>query len=306
MDQYVDLAFLAASVTPALILAGIGYLFTDKAGVFNIGLEGLMLIAAFVSAVVQFTTGSAALAIAAGTASSLAVSLLFYLFAIILEADVIIVGIAVNLLAGGLTTFLVQRFYGLGNCCQVNPSSTVPIVTVPLLNRAPIIGPSVDSQSLFVYASWMSVAVASVILYRTRLGLHLRAVGENAEAAATVGIDVNRTRLYALLLCGTFCGLAGCFFSQAQQEFSQNMTAGYGFIALAAETFGNATPLGTFLACVFFGLTQSFSDHLNSLAGDYSQFVTALPYVLTVVALVVAGVRFRRRRTTTTAAVPQS
>lgn len=298
MDQYLDPALFAAGFAPVLMLAGIGYLFTDRAGVFQIGVEGLMLVSAFFDASVNSSTNNPWLGLLAGVAASLAMSGLFYVFGILWQADIVIVGIAINILAAGGTTYLSAVFYGSeGQCCQVNPTATLPSFTLSGVASLPIVGPSVTNQSVLVYIAWLSVAVASVVLYRTRLGLHIRAVGENAEAAATVAIPVRRVQLIAIMICGMLCGLAGAYFVEQAGQFTQQMTAGNGFIALAAETFGNATPIGTFLAALLFGLAQSLSDHVTSLPSlqQLSQFVSALPYAVTIIALILTAARVRGR-----------
>ncbi len=285
-----------------LLLAGLGYLFTDRAGVFNIAIEGLLLVAAFFAAVGAGTFGSSAAGLAAGVAASLVVSLIFYLVGIGLRADIIVVGIAINLLAGGVTVFLLNYLFGNEGAYHPSGLPTIPNVGIPGLRALPVLGPTFADESLLTYAAWLLVPVAHVVLYRTPLGLHIRAVGENPEAAGTVGINVRLTQFIAIMICGLLAGLAGCYLSIGPLAgFVRDMSAGQGWIALAAETLGAATPLGTLLACVFFGAAQGVSSNMQAAGLGASQFAHAIPYAVTVVGLALAarratGRRRRRRR----------
>jgi len=280
-----------------LLLAGLGYLFTDRAGVFNIAIEGLLLFAAFFAAVGAGTFGSGAAGLACGVAASLVVSALFYLVSIELRADIIVVCIAINLLASGVTVFLLNHLFGNEGAYHPPGLPTIPSVGIPGLSGLPVLGPTFASESLLTYAAWLLVPVAYIVLYRTPLGLRIRAVGENPEAAGTVGVNVRLTQFIAIMICGLLSGLAGCYLSIGPLGgFVRDMAAGQGWIALAAETLGAATPLGTFLACVFFGAAQGVASNMQAAGLGASQLAHAIPYIVTVIGLAVAARRATLRR----------
>ena len=280
------------------VLAGLGYLFTDRAGVFNIAIEGLLLFSAFFAAVASGSLHSAAAGLLAGVGASLAVSALFFVVSIRLRADIIVAGIAINLLASGVTVFLLNHLFGNQGLYKPDGLQTLPALSVPLLSTLPVVGPALTNQNVLTYAAWLLVPVAHVVLYRTPLGLHIRAVGENPEAAATVGINVQRTQLIAILICGLLAGLAGCYLSIGQfGGFNRDMSAGQGWIALAAETLGGATPLGTFIASALFGASQGVASNMQAAGIGASQLAHSIPYVVTLVGLGLASRRSLRRRT---------
>jgi simple sugar transport system permease protein len=279
------------------ILGGLGYLFTDRAGVFNITVEGLLLFSAFFAAVGAGTFGNSIAGVVCGVFAALVVSLVFFVVSIRLRADIIVVGIAINLLAGGTTVFLLNHIYGNEGSYQPQALATVPSVTIPGLSGLPLLGPTFTGQSLITLAAWLMVPACHVLLYRTPLGLRIRSVGENPEAAATVGINVQRTQFIAIMLCGFFCGIGGCYLSIGPLHgFVRDMSAGQGWIALAAETLGGATPIGTFLACVFFGAAQGVSSNMQAAGIGASQFAHAIPYVVTIIGLAIAARRAALRR----------
>lgn len=280
-----------------LILAGIGYMFTDRAGVFNIAIEGLLLFSAFFAAVASGSLGNSFAGVVAGVAAALVVSLIFYFVSIRLKADIIVVGIAVNLLASGVTVFLLNHLFGNEGLYQPPNLQTLPAFSIPGLRSLPVIGPTFTNESVLTYLAWLAVPVSYVVLYRTPLGLRIRSVGENPEAAATVGIDVERIQLTAIMICGLLAGLAGCYLSIGPfGGFNRDMSAGQGWIALAAETLGNGAPAGTFLSCVFFAASQGVSSNMQAANIGASQLAHSIPYVVTVIGLAIAARRATLRR----------
>jgi simple sugar transport system permease protein len=290
-----------------LILAGIGYLFTDRAGVFNIAVEGLLLFSAFFAAVGSGTFGNSGLGLLCGVAAALVVSALFFVVSIWMRADIIVVGIAINLLASGVTVFLLSHLFHNEGLYQPENLPTLPSFSIPGLSDLPIVGATFQNENILTYLAWLSVPAASLVLYRTPLGLRIRSVGENAEAAATVGINVQLVQFTSIMICGLLCGLAGCYLSIGPSGgFVRDMSAGQGWIALAAETLGGGTPLGTLLAAILFAASEGVSSNAQAAASSLGegQFVTALPflahslpYVVTVIGLAVAARRAMTRRT---------
>lgn len=289
-----SLGFIVFRVSTPILLAAVGGLVCQVAGVVNIGLEGMMLAAAFFGAVVSAATGSAWLGLAAAVGAGLAMALVFAVFTQELKADPIIVGFALIILAAGLTVFLMSTWFG--DKGSYSPATIVPIprLEVPGLRSVPVVGTMLSGQNVLVYAGWLAVALTHVLLYKTTLGLRLRSVGENPEAAAAVGIDVRRLRYFAVLWSGLFCGLAGANLSLGYMNmFVRGMTNGRGFIALAAVLFGGQTPVGTFGASVLFGFFEGLATRLQA-AGLPSTLMLMIPYLATVAALVLIAVRRRR------------
>ena len=280
-----------------LILAGIGYMFTDRAGVFNIAIEGLLLFAAFFAAVASGSLSNALAGVVAGVAAALVVSLIFYVVSIRLRADIIVVGIAVNLLASGVTVFLLNHLFGNEGLYQPPRLRTLPALSIPGLRSLPVLGPTFTGESILTYVAWLVVPLSYLVLYHTPLGLRIRSVGENPEAAATVGINVQRIQFIAIMICGLLAGLAGCYLSIGPfGGFNRDMSAGQGWIALAAETLGNGTPLGTLLSCVFFAASEGVSSNMQAANIGASQLAHSIPYVVTIIGLAIAARRATVRR----------
>ncbi|MBE0581706.1 ABC transporter permease [Devosia sp.] len=300
MDLALILSTLDATLrlsTP-LLLACLAGLYSERAGVFDIGLEGKMLAAAFGAAAVAAVTGNVWLGLLAGIGVSVTTAALQGAAAITLKGNQLIAGVAINMLAAGLTTFLgIQWFAQGGRTPQLTPGGRFQNLTLPFANELsgiPILGPIyadlISGHNLLVYIAFLAVPITWFVLYRTRFGLRLRAVGENPKAVDTAGISVTRLRYQAVLITGLLCGLAGAFFSIAQGSgFGNNMTAGKGFIALAALIFAKWKPVPAMLTCLLFGFLDALQIRLQNtdILGVQIpvQAIQALPYVLTVVLL---------------------
>lgn len=284
--------FLAAAVrtgTP-LALAALGETVVERAGVINIGLEGIVLAGAFgglVAAGAGLTAGFAG-AVAAGVM----VAALFALFALTMRADQIITGVAVNLLVLGLTGALYRGIYGAtGAALTIPTTGTTPI---PLLSRIPILGPALFDQAPPTYAVYLVAPLIAWWLYRTRSGLALRAVGERPEAARVAGVSPGSVRWLAILLGGALGGAGGGMLVLSQAgTFAEGMSAGRGFIAIAIVALGRWHPLGVLAAALLFGAASALQFLFQAMgwALPYQLFL-ALPYVLTLLAL--AGLAGRR------------
>lgn len=284
-------------ISTPLILPALGGLISDLAGSINIALEGIMLAAAFTGVVVSAYSNNVWLGVLAGMAAGLLVSLILAYFHLYLKTDIILAGIAINILCTGGTIFLLYILTGDKGNSSTLASLNVPNVALPIIKDIPVLGtilsPPPGGHNVLTYAAFILTALVAVFLYRTPLGAHLRAVGENPEAAASVGIDVTRTRLIALSLSGLLASLGGINLSMGYLTlFQREMTAGRGFIALAAVFLGGRTPLGTLLAAIVFGFADALSNQLGSLKIP-PQWVQMIPYVATIIALV--GYNIRRR-----------
>lgn len=299
--SFIDLIQILDStirLSTPLLLACLAGLFSERAGIFDIGLEGKMLVAAFFSAAVAAVTGSVWLGLLAGIASSIVLSGLHGLASITFKGNQLISGVAINFLAAGLTVLIAQDWFRQGGR---TPSlmgggrfTPVELPFAETLSAVPLVGPVysdlLSGHSILVYIAFLAVPATWFILFRTRFGLRLRAVGENPAAVDTAGVSVVQLRYSAVLICGILCGIAGAYLATALQAgFVKDMTAGRGFIALAALIFAKWRPWHALYACLLFGLLQAVALRYQNidLGGVIIpvQAMDALPYILTVIIL---------------------
>jgi simple sugar transport system permease protein len=274
-----------------LVFASIGGLFSERSGVVNIGLEGMMLTGAFFAVWGADVTGTWQLGLAIGIVAGALMALIHAFFSITLRSDQIVSGTAINFLALGLTSYLFIKLYGE----QGTPTdlSTIPDVRLDFLEDIPVVGSFLHDVlgqlDLMIWVGIVLVPVTFVVVFRTPIGLRLRSVGEHPRAADTVGINVFAIRYGAVTMSGMLAAAGGAYISLGfVNSFSDNMTAGRGFIALAALIFGNWRPFGAAAACLLFGFSSALSDYLQEYSTSVATLFEALPYVLTLVA--VAGV----------------
>lgn len=281
-----------------LLLACLAGLYSERAGVFDIGLEGKMLMAAFFSAAIAAVTGNVWLGLLAGIAASLLLSGLHGLASITFRGNQLISGVAINFLAAGLTVLIAQDWFKQGGRTpSLLTSGRFGPITFPFAESVqdvsifgPIYSELLSGHSILVYFAFLAVPVTWWILYRTRFGLRLRAVGENPAAVDTAGVSVIGLRYAAVAICGVLCGIAGAYLATALQAgFVKDMTAGRGFIALAALIFAKWRPWQAMGACLLFGLLQAVALRFQNIElGSLTipvQVMDALPYILTVVIL---------------------
>jgi simple sugar transport system permease protein len=281
-----------------LLLACLAGLFSERAGVFDIGLEGKMLIAAFAAGAAAAVTGSVWLGLLAGTGASLALSVVHGVASIGFRGNQLISGVAINFLAAGLTVLIGQRWFGLGGRTPQLPEGArfgpISLPFAETLTGVPLLGPVyaelISGHTLLVYVALAAVPAAWWVLYRSRFGLRLRAVGENPAAVDTAGVSVGRLRFGAILIAGLLCGIAGAYLATGLVAgFVKDMTAGRGFIALAALVFAKWRPWQALGACLLFGLLEAVANRYQNIElGDFIvpvQVMQAAPYVLTVVIL---------------------
>lgn len=287
-----ELAALLAStvrnMTP-LAFAALGGMFSERSGVINIGLEGMMLMSAFAGVAGAVFTGSTVLGLLIGVAVGLLLGLVHAIATVTFEADQIISGTAINLLALGGTGFLMVAFFGSGG---TSPRiERFPSVAIPVLSDIPVIGRGLFNQSVLVYLLYLLVPVCWYLLYRSPFGLRLRAVGEVPEAVDVAGVSVVGMRYIGVSMSGMLAGLGGAFLSMSLlSAFTEGMTGGRGFIALAALIFGRWNPVGAFLAAALFGAAQAVVFRGLDVGLD-QEFIEMFPYVLVIVALVGFGGR---------------
>lgn len=290
---------MTVRLSVVLTLACLAGLFSERAGIFDIGLEGKMLIAAFLSAVVSYQTGNVWIGVLAGIAGSVVLSVIHGIASITYRGNQLISGVALNFLASGITVVAGNAWYKQGGRTPtLTGDARFHDITLPFANAikdVPIIGQIyagvISGHSAIVYIAFLVVPLTWWILFRTRFGLRLRAVGENPASADTAGISVNRLRYTAVLIAGVLCGLAGAYLSTSQAAgFGREMTAGRGYIALAALIFAKWRPFYALGATMLFGLLEAISNlypniNVFGLFDIPVQFTQALPYILTVVIL---------------------
>ncbi len=284
MFELVVLDSALRMATP-LILASLGGLFSERSGVVNIALEGILLTGAFASILATYYTGDPWVGVVAGIFAGMLVSLIHAAVTVIFKADQIVSGVAINLLAAGATQFLTWITWG-------SSSNSPPVVGMARWSLPESWGPVARGVNVFighypplVYVALVAVAVAHVVLWHTPFGLRLRATGEHPAAVDALGVSVRKMRFAGVLLSGALAGLGGAFLALNTHQFVKNMSAGRGYIALAAMIFGKWNPVGAALACLLFGYAEAVQMGLQGQQVP-SQFVQMIPYVLTMIALV--------------------
>lgn len=298
-DILVSILGSAIRLSIPLLFTALAGLFSERAGIFDIGLEGKMLVSAFASACAAYGTGNAWLGLAAGIVVSIGFSLLHGFASITNRGNQIVSGVALNFIAAGLTVVLGQAWFGQGGRTgQVPPDGRFNAITLPgaeAMRELPVVGPLyanvISGNNILAYTAFLLVPISWWVLYRTRFGLRLRAVGENPGAVDTAGISVSWLRYRALIVTGFLAGFAGTYLAIAQSAaFINNMSAGKGYIALAALIFAKWRPVPVMFACLLFGFLDAFANFMQGktmpLIGEVPvQIFQALPYVLTCVLL---------------------
>ena len=277
-----------------LVFGALGGVIGERAGVVNIAIESQLLFGAFGAAILGSITHNPYVGLLAAIVAGVLVALVLGVFTITYKVDQVIVGVVLNVLVYGLTDFLYSQVL-VPNGQHLNTTTRFLRVAIPGLSDIPVIGPALFRQTILVYVMYIAVPVVWYALYRTRWGLRLRAVGEHPQAADTVGIKVERARYRALAIAGAVVGIGGAFYTVVSiSSFGREMTAGAGYIALAAVIFGKWDPVRAALAALLFGAATNLQGTLSVVGAPVpSQFMLMLPYVVTVLA--VAGFVGRSR-----------
>jgi ABC-type uncharacterized transport system permease subunit len=291
-----DILVSGIRMATPLILVGLGGLISLQTGDLNIALEGFMLVGAFFAIVGSYLFESALMGVLFAIFFTVLFSVLFSYFVITLKSDVFVVGVAMNLMAAGATVYLSRMIFNVKGSFSSPRIAGLPNINFPFLDGIPLLNQVLNNHSLFVYLSWVFILLFWVLIYKTPYGYYFRAAGEHPLALETAGIRVNRMRWIASLICGVMCGMAGAHLSLGYLRlFVENMTAGRGFIALAAVIFGGTNPIGMALTALLFGIADGASLRIQS-GGIPSQFTLMLPYMATIIALVLRSVANRRFR----------
>lgn len=292
MDAHVVIEFLAATLRIAtpLVLAGLGGILSERAGTFAVGLEGQMLCGAFGGVVATHLLGSVGAGIAASCVGGMAFGLIIATVTARFRADHMVTGLAANILALGLTSFMLRGLVGQGQA----PNIRVPIlqpIPIPGLADLPVIGPLLFNQPILTYIALALIVPIGIFLMRTRAGLTLRAVGENPDAAFAAGANPIRVRMLAIIAGSALAGLAGAVLSLQQVgTFTDGMTSGRGYLALAAIIVGRWMPFGMFVACLLFGACEALQLRVQVFTLPVSSYVIQmLPYVVALAVLAGLG-----------------
>ena len=274
-------------ITTPILFAALAAVVADRAGVTNIGLEGIMMISALTGVIFSAWTQSAWIGLLCAILLGVLTALMIGFFALKLKTDIILAGIAVNMLGNGGTIFFMYLASGDRGYSANLASKVMPTVNIPILQSIPVLGNILSGHNILTYFAFICVALVWVLLYKTPMGLQIRAVGESPNAADSVGVSVNRIKYIALGISGALAGMGGAFMSMGyMSSFNTNMTAGRGFIALAAEAMGRGEPIGTMLTSLLFGFADALANNMQSL-GLPQELVAMTPYVFTVVGLAV-------------------
>ncbi|NLI55502.1 ABC transporter permease [bacterium] len=288
--------FAILRVMTPILFASIGVAITTLSGAVNISLEGTMLISAFFGVIVSAFTKSLILGFLAGILAGVALSSILSYFHLKLKADIILAAIALNLFASGLTVFLLYIFAKDKGTSSSLRSLVFPSIDIPILKDIPIVGEIFSGHNILTYVALLSVLIFYILIFKTPLGLRIRAVGQNPDAASSVGINVNKIKFYALILSGFFGALGGLYLSMGYVSwFARDMTAGRGFIAIAASNLGANLPLGVFLASILFGILNTIAIYLASLQVP-SEFIQMIPYIATIITLAIYSIQASRRK----------
>lgn len=282
---------LTLQLSVPIILGALCGTIAERGGVILLGVEGIMLIGAFAGAAGSYAAGSAFAGVVLSIVLGGLMGFIYAMFCIKWKAHQSVVGVGINLFASGFTAVMLKAIWQTEGMSQSVPS--IASITVPGLSDVPVIGAFFKDQSPYLYAMFLIVAAVWVIFYKTKYGLRYRAIGDQPHAVQTAGVSVNRYRYIAMITAGAIAGLAGSYLSISQNNlFVSDMTAGRGFMGLAANIFGGWQPLGSMGAGMVFAVAQAARFYLTDAAIP-SQFVQMLPYVVTLVVLLFVGKRVK-------------
>jgi simple sugar transport system permease protein len=298
LSSILTLSLFAAALRMAtpIIFATMGGIFSSHTGIFNVALEGFMLIGSFFAVLGSVRTGSPYGGLLYAVIACLVAALVFAILHLELKANPIIVGLAMNIVAIGLTNYLLTATFNVWGVYKTDLIIGFQEVQIPLIHQIPIIGELLSGHFPLVYFSFVSVYIVYLVLYKTPFGFHLRSVGENIDAAESIGVNTKRMKYYGLLVSGLLCAFGGTFLSLSYLTmFSEDMTAGRGWLAMAAINFGRMRPVPSMIAGLIFGFADALAVRLQQF-GLPSQIVVMLPYLMTVIVLFISAVVAERRK----------
>lgn len=279
--------FIVLRSTAPILLVTLGAVITEQAGIKNMALEGSMLWAALVGVIVSAATGNAWIGVLAGIGAAVAVALLLGYFSLKLDANQVLVGVALNLIATGGTVFVLFSLTGDKGISSSLASKVLPVIDIPWVRDIPWLGKVVSGQNIIVWFAVIAVVVVHTILNKATIGRRIRATGENLEAARAAGIAPDRIKFFTLVVSGILAGLAGCFLSMGYtSNFTSGIAAGRGYVANAAQVVAGGTAIGAIFASMLFGLTDALATFLQNI-GLPPELIQALPYTVTIIGFIV-------------------
>ncbi|MCX5478904.1 ABC transporter permease [Kaistia geumhonensis] len=291
----VTLVVATLRTTAPILLVALGGSFTTRAGIFNIGLEGQMLLGAFFAVIGTIATGSPWIGMLCGVLAALALAFTFALLVVTFRANEVVVGLALNILAGGMTVSLLKAIFGTRGSIFGHGLVGLPVVRLPFAREMGWFGQMISGYTPLVYVAFIAVPLFILFYKRTKLGLYIRVVGEKPEAAEALGISIARIRYTSSLLCGVFAGLAGAHLSLGYTTmFTENMSSGRGFMAVAILIFSAGDPLRILAGCLLFGFSDALALRMQTL-GVSSYVILAIPYLVALAALFALSYRARPR-----------
>lgn len=291
MEMINNFIGLTLQLSVPIVLGALCGTIAERGGVVLLGVEGMMLLGAFAGVAGSYATGSAFAGVLISVALGGVIGWIYALFCLKWKAHQSVVGVGINLFASGITAVMLKTIWQKEGMSE--PVAAIPNITVPGISHIPLAGALFKDQSPYLYVMFALIAAVWIVFYKTRFGLRYRAIGDQPFAVQTAGVSVNRYRYIAMVIAGSIAGLAGSYLSISQNNlFVTDMTAGRGFMGLAANIFGGWQPLGSLGAGMIFAVAQAARFYLTDLALP-SQFVQMLPYVVTLVVLLFVGKRVK-------------
>ncbi len=276
-------------VSTPLLLASMGALVARQGGIMCIAFEGIMLSAALGAVIGSALTGSSLVGVLLGIVFGLIIVGLYAYFVLILDANSVLTGLALNILASGGTVFILYLLTGDKGSSTGLPSVPLRNISIPFIKDIPVIGDILSGHNTMTYIAFLSVVVVYILIKKTTLGLRIRSVGENPDAAESVGINVNKIKITSLVIGGILASLGGVYMSMGYLPFfTKDMVSGRGFMAIAAQNLGGGMPFGTLISVLFFGATESISNILASLNMP-AELLQTIPYIATLFGLIAVG-----------------
>ena len=285
----------AVAIMTPLLLAAMGGLFTELSGMLNIALEGLMLMGAFASIVFTHFTGNMVVGIALGVLASMLLAAILGTVTLHLKSNVFITALAANLFASGMTVVLSFKLFGNKGVVVFDEIASLPRLDIPVLAKIPVFGDIFIGHNIFVYMSWVLLALCAWVLYRTPFGFRLRATGIHEQAMVSLGMRPSRYRFIAFLVSGFTCALGGALLTLNLGAFVPNITSGKGWIALVVIFLGQKKPIGLLFAALVFGFADAFSNYAQGAWNVPADFILAIPYLFTLVAMVLFSMYTSRK-----------
>lgn len=293
----IEIGLINGMITAAtpILLAALGGTLTYYAGIFNIAMEGMMLSGAFFAVLGSYYSESWIVGIICAILGSLLMALIFILFSVVLKTDEFITGIGLNLFALGATTYMLRQIFNVKGAFAGPGIVSIPNIDIPFIKDIPFVGEILSGHNLIIYLTFIATIIVTYLVFKTRFGLRLRAAGYNATCLDTSGVSTAKTRIWALIICGILCGLAGSYLSLGFVSlFSENMSAGRGWISLAAVILVDGHPLGIAFISLLFGFSDGLGLFLQKVLP--SQFTSMVPYAATLIALFVYSIRQKRKK----------